>query len=84
MFWKLFEGAEDAVERRFVGAFQITFPNGENVPAETAKCAGVAGIASGIGVEFRLPERGIGLWEWKITFRAVVPIAAMDEDGDAF
>lgn len=54
------------------------------MPTEAAEFAGVARITGGIGVEFRLPERGIGLWEWKITFRAVVPIAAMHEDGDAF
>lgn len=64
--------------------FQVTFPDRNDMPTEAAEFAGVARITGGIGVEFRLPERGIGLWEWKITFRAVVPIAAMHEDGDAF
>ncbi|HMO80361.1 MAG TPA: hypothetical protein PKD24_06185 [Pyrinomonadaceae bacterium] len=41
------------------------------------------GIAFDVAGEFGLPEFGVVFWERVIAFGATVPVAAVDEDGDA-
>lgn len=41
-------------------------------------------IAGGVAVEFGLPEFGVVFGERVVTFRAAVPVAAVDEDGELF
>lgn len=60
--------------------FQITFPNGDDLPFGLAEVASLFAVACNVTVKFFLPKRGVVLWERIFAFRAAVPKTAVDKD----
>ena len=64
--------------------FQITFPDGDDLPAELFEFGLFLGVAGDVAVKFGLPEGGVVFGKRGGAFGAAVPEASVNEDGELF
>ena len=75
---------KDRVQGVLQVTFKFTFPNDDDGPALSLESLLLAFVAGDISGEFGLPKFTIGVWQVRRAFRAAVPEAAVDEDGEFF
>jgi hypothetical protein len=61
--------------------FQVTFPNGNDLPTGPAQIACLLSVSSNVAAKLFLPKCGVVLWQRETASRAAMPKTSVNEYG---